>query len=61
PKLELLGNDAPYLGASPVPFTVTVSNLTLNLPTHEPTPSAPTTPQGATPATPLAAQPTFTG
>lgn len=32
PKLELLGQDAPYLRPSNIPFTVSVSNLTLSLP-----------------------------
>jgi fermentation-respiration switch protein FrsA (DUF1100 family) len=34
-KLEVLGRDAPYLRASNSPFTVRVSDLTLELPTFE--------------------------
>ncbi len=63
PELELLGKDAPYLGASPVPFTVTVSGLHLTLPTHEPNPGPPNAEMAvvANPAAPVKAQPTFTG
>jgi dienelactone hydrolase len=35
PKLELLGNDAPFARPSTRPFTVTVDRLTLRLPTRE--------------------------
>ena len=35
-KLELLGSDVPYGRASNFTFTLTVSNLELRLPTHEP-------------------------
>ncbi len=60
PKLELLGKDATYLGASPVPFDVDVSELTLTLPIHEPSYTASSAAQ-AVPAIPVLAAPTFTG
>jgi hypothetical protein len=50
PKLELLGNDAPYGRPSNFPFTITVSKLDLRLPTHE-RPGA--VPQVGTPAMPF--------
>ena len=57
PKLELLGNDAPYGRMSNFPFRTTVSNLDVRLPTHDKpgatkqvvTPAAPFLPKGATP------------
>ena len=57
PKLELLGNDAPYGRPSNFPFTITVSKLDLRLPTHERpgavpgvgSPAMPFLPKGATP------------
>ena len=41
PKLELLGQDAPYVRPSNTPFTVTVTHLALRLPVREPPGSAP--------------------
>src|SRR4051812_38313135 len=35
PKLELLGQDAPYVRQSNTPFTITISNLKLRLPVRE--------------------------
>ena len=35
PKLELLGNDVPYVRMSNFPFKITVSNLDVRLPTHD--------------------------
>ncbi len=61
PKLELLGNDAPYLGASPVPFTVKVSGLELTLPTHEATPQQTAAGENAPAAVAVPARPSFTG
>ncbi len=60
PKLELLGQDATFLGASPVPFSVKVSNMSLAIPIHETSysPDVPTTSQAASP---VVANPTFTG
>jgi dienelactone hydrolase len=43
PKLELLGQDSPYLRPSNGVFTISVSNLQLRLPVHE-VPGAPETP-----------------
>jgi len=60
PKLELLGNDAPYLGASPVPFTVKVANIELSLPIHEATPQR-AAGANAPAAEAVPAQPSFTG
>ncbi|MBS0331745.1 MAG: hypothetical protein JSS35_03170, partial [Proteobacteria bacterium] len=37
PQLELLGRDAPFLRPSNGTFSITVSNLELRLPIHEPT------------------------
>ena len=42
PKLELLGQDAPYSRPSNTPFTIEVSNLELRLPVHD-DPGAPGT------------------
>lgn len=61
PRLELLGNDAPYLRQSNGAFEVAVANLELRLPVRESAsaggttgdvqqPAAPVVPQGATPA-----------
>ncbi len=44
PKLELLGQDPPYLRPSNGTFSISVSNLQLRLPVHE-TPGAPRTPR----------------
>jgi predicted acyl esterase len=38
PKLELLGNDAPFLRPSNDAFTIEVSQASVTLPTREPTP-----------------------
>jgi hypothetical protein len=43
PKLELLGQDSPYLRPSNGTFSISVSNLQLQLPVHE-APGAPGTP-----------------
>jgi hypothetical protein len=43
PKLELLGQDAPYLRPSNGQFSISVSNLQLRLPVHD-APGAPSTP-----------------
>jgi hypothetical protein len=42
PKLELLGQDAPFVLASNTSFAISVSNLHLELPVHEATEPAPT-------------------
>jgi len=44
PKLELLGQDSPYLRPSNGVFSISVSNLALRLPVHE-VPGASGTPQ----------------
>ena len=57
PKLELLGNDVPYVRMSNFPFKITVSNLDFRLPTHDRpgkapqvvAPAVPFLPKGATP------------
>lgn len=52
PKLELLGQDAPYTRPSNGEFTVSVSDLELRLPVHE-TPGAPGVPLVVTTPLPL--------
>ena len=44
PKLELLGQDAPYTRPSNGTFSISVSNLQLRLPVHE-VPGSPHTPR----------------
>jgi dienelactone hydrolase len=54
PKLELLGQDSPYVRSSNGQFTITVSGLQLRLPVHE-VPGAPGTPPAvSTPLSPVA-------
>ena len=65
PKLELLGQDSPFLLASTTAFSVTASNLALQLPVHE-IPCTPGVPAAtrtcpATAASPVFGTPTFTG
>lgn len=50
PKLELLGQDAPYLRPANGAFTVEVTDLVLALPSREPEPTGPTGPTGTVPA-----------
>jgi hypothetical protein len=64
PKLELLGQDAPYARPSNGAFSVTVSDLELRLPTHESpdcrqvlTPARPVVPAGARLAPDVQARP----
>ena len=47
PKLELLGQDSPYVRTSNGQFTISVSDLQLRLPVHE-VPGAPGTPASVT-------------
>ena len=47
PKLELLGQDSPYVRTSNGQFSISVSNLQLRLPVHE-VPGAPGTPASVT-------------
>ena len=57
PKLELLGQDAPYVRASNGAFSISVADLQLRLPVHE-APGAPGTPSIVTaPKAPVQAQP----
>jgi hypothetical protein len=58
PKLELLGNDAPYGRASNLRFTITVSKLDFRLPAHERAGKAPQVRAPAAPLIPLGAKPT---
>jgi hypothetical protein len=51
PKLELLGQDPPYLRASNGPFSISVTNLQLRLPVHE-LPGAPGSSASVTPPLP---------
>jgi dienelactone hydrolase len=51
PKLELLGNDSPYVRSSNGQFQIDVSDLKLRLPVHE-QPGAPGTPGAVRPAQP---------
>jgi len=56
PKLELLGQDAPYVRSSNGQFTISVSDLQLRLPVHE-VPGAPGTPSSVTaPRPPITAR-----
>ncbi|MHB8657192.1 MAG: S15 peptidase family protein [Solirubrobacteraceae bacterium] len=57
PKLELLGQDAPYVRASNTPFTITISGLSLRLPVHEVPGSAGTPPVVAKPKARIRAHP----
>jgi hypothetical protein len=57
PKLELLGQDSPYVRSSNGAFSISVSDLQLRLPVHE-TPGAPGTPAAVTsPQPPASAHP----
>jgi predicted acyl esterase len=58
PKLELLGNDAPYGRASNFRYTITVSKLDFRLPTHERAGKAPQVHAPAAPFLPTGAKPT---
>jgi len=56
PKLELLGQDSPYVRTSNGQFTISVSDLQLRLPVHE-VPGAPGTPANVTrPQKPVSAR-----
>jgi len=56
PKLELLGQDSPYVRTSNGQFTISVSDLQLRLPVHE-VPGAPGTPSSVTsPRPPITAR-----
>ena len=52
PKLELLGQDSPYVRTSNGQFSISVSNLQLRLPVHE-VPGAPGTPASVTSPLPV--------
>jgi dienelactone hydrolase len=57
PKLELLGQDSPYVRTSNGQFSISVSDLQLRLPVHE-VPGAPGTPPSVTsPLPPVSASP----
>ncbi len=57
PKLELLGQDAPYLAPSTGEFQITVADLEMTLPVRP----LDDTPAPAEPARPVAARPAYTG
>lgn len=55
PKLELLGQDAPFVLASTTDFSISVTNLHLELPVHEAPPTTPDT-TDAVPGAPTSAE-----